>query len=63
MILDFHVILVVGKSLKKNNKYIALNILQIPYDEKNIYHAYKSKHNNERKNQIVLVMITDGDGN
>ena len=51
------------KKFEKNNKYIALNILQIPYDEKNIYHAYKSKHNNERKNQIVLVMITDGDGN
>ena len=51
------------KKFEKNNKYIALNILQIPYDQKNIYHAYKSKHNNERKNQIVLVLITDGDGN
>ena len=51
------------------NKY-DWNDIRFPCDscswkkfEKNIYHAYMSKHNNERKNQIVLVMITDGDGN
>ena len=33
----------------------------MPDNEKNICHVYKSKHNHERKNQVVLLMITDGE--
>ena len=29
--------------------------------EKNTIHVYKSKHNHTRKNQVVLLMITDGE--
>ena len=46
---------------EKNNETVALNILQVPHDEKNITHVYKSKHNHTRKNQVVLLMITDGE--
>ena len=60
-----------GKSLKKNkaidwkkfeqnNKTTALNILFVPYNTKTIRLAYKSKYNHKRKNQVVLLMITDG---
>ena len=38
-----------------------MNILQVPHEEKNIIHVYKSKHNHARKNQVVLLMITDGE--
>ena len=48
------------KKFEKNNDTIALNILQVPHEEKNIIHAYKTKYNHTRKNQIVLLMITDG---
>ena len=33
----------------------------MPDNEKNICHVYKSKHNHERKNQVVLLMINDGE--
>ena len=46
--------------MKKNNESIALNILQVPHDEKNIFNVCKSKHNHKRKNQVVLLVITDG---
>ena len=49
------------KKIEKNNETIALNILQVPHNEKNITHVYKSKHNHTRKNQVVLLMITDGE--
>ena len=48
------------KRFDKNNETIALNILFIPHDEKTINLTYKSKYNRERKNQVVLLMITDG---
>ena len=51
------------KELKKfelNNKSIALNILFLPYNTKKIRPAYKSKHNFNRENQVILLMITDG---
>ena len=38
------------KKFEKNNETIALNILQVPHEEKNIIHAYKSKCNHTRKN-------------
>ena len=47
------------KILEKNNETVALNILQVPHDEIKITHAYKWKYNNTRKNQVVLLMITD----
>ena len=46
-----------------NNKPIALNILYVPYNTIQIKQAYISKHNNERDNQVNLLMITDGTGN
>ena len=46
--------------LEQNNKTIALNILYLPYNTEEIRHAYKSKYNKERKNQVILLMITDG---
>ena len=32
----------------------------MPYNTEKIRHAYKSKHNLKRKNQVILLMITDG---
>ena len=46
-----------------NNKTIALNILYVPYNTKEIKQAYISKHNDERDNQVNLLMITDGSTN
>ena len=48
------------KNFELNNKSIALNILYVPYNTKEIRHAYKSKHNLHRENQVILFMITDG---
>ena len=45
---------------ESNNKSIAVNILFVPYDAEEIRLAYKSKHNFKRKNQVILLMITDG---
>ena len=47
--------------MKKNNDTIALNILQVPHNERNIIHVYKSKHNHTCKSQVGLLMITDGE--
>ena len=46
-----------------NNKTIALNILYVPYKTKEIRQAYISEHNDERNNQVNLLMITDGTSN
>ena len=46
-----------------NNETIALNILYVPYNTKEIWQAYISKHNDERDNQVNLLMITDGTSN
>ena len=48
------------KKFESNNKSIAFNILHIPYNAKEIRHAYKSKYNLNRTIQIILLMITDG---
>ena len=53
--------LMIGKILKKKSKSIALNVLYVPEGEKNIRHAYKSKYNLKRENQVILLMITDGE--
>ena len=53
-----------GKDWKKfesNNNSIALNILYVPHNTEKIRHAYKSKYNSIRENQVILLMITDGE--
>ena len=53
-----------GKDWKKfelNNESIALNILYVPHKTKKICLAYKSKHNLTRENQVILLMITNGE--
>ena len=53
-----------GKDWKKfesNNESIALNILHVTYNTEKIRHAYKSKYNLTRQNQVILLMITDGE--
>ena len=46
-----------------NNKAIALNILYVPYNTKEIRQSYISEHNDDRDNQVNLLMITDGTSN
>ena len=52
-----------SKDLKKFelNNEIALNILYVPHNTRKIHVAYKSKHNLTRENQIILLMITNGE--
>ena len=42
------------------NNEVALNILYVPHNTKNINIAYKSKHKLTQKRQIILLMISDG---
>ena len=49
------------KKFESNNESIALNILYVPYNTKEIRHAYKSKYKLKHKNQVILSMITDGE--
>ena len=42
---------------------IALNILYLPYNIKQIKQAYISKYNNERDSGVNLLMITDETSN
>ena len=49
------------QKFERNNKTIALNVLYIPHNTKTIRVAYRSKHNNKRKKQVILLMITDGE--
>ena len=48
------------KKFEQNNKTIALNILYVTYNTKQIKPAYISKYNNKRDNRVILLMITDG---
>ena len=48
------------KKFELNNE-VALNILYAPHNTRKIHVAYKSKHNLTRENQIILLMITDGE--
>ena len=56
----FHRIKKTGKT-ESNNKSIALNTLYVPYNTEEIRHACNSKHNLNRENQVILLMITDGE--
>ena len=49
------------KIFESNNKSIALNILYVPHNTEKIRHAYKSKYNLTHENQVILLMITDGE--
>ena len=48
------------KRFELNNKSIALNILYVPHNTEEMRHAYKSKNNLKHKNQVIILMITDG---
>ena len=49
------------EKFEQNNKTIALNILYVPHNKKEIGVAYRSKYNGKRENQVVLLMITNGE--
>ena len=44
-----------------NNKNVALNMLYVSFNTKKIEIAYKSKYNLIRDNQIILLMISNGE--
>ena len=48
------------KKFEQNNKAIARNILFVPHNTETIRIACKPKYNRKRKNQVVLLMITEG---
>ena len=47
------------KKFEQNNKDIALNVLFVPLDKKEIEIAYTSKYNYKHKNQVILLIIAD----
>ena len=47
------------KKSEQNNKEIDLNVLFVSHDKKEIELSYKSKYNQKRKKQVILLMITD----
>ena len=49
------------KKIESNNKSVALNILYGHHTTEQIRHEYKSKYNLERENQVILLMIIDGE--
>ena len=48
------------KKFESNNKSIALNVLYVPHNTEEIRHAYKSRYNVNRKNQVILLIIING---
>ena len=47
------------KKFEQNNKEIALNILFVLHNKKEISHAYISKYNHKCEKQVILLVITD----
>ena len=47
------------KKFEQNNKEIALNVLFIPHNKKEIEIAYKSKYNYKHKKQVILLINAD----
>ena len=47
------------QKFEQNNKTIALNILHVKHNTKKICVPYRSKHNNKRRKQVILLMIGD----
>ena len=48
------------KKFESNNE-VALNIIYVPYNTKQINIAYKSKNNLTQKKEIILLMVSDGE--
>ena len=49
------------KTFESNNKSIVLNIFYVPHNTEEIRHGYKSEYNSNRQNQVIFLMITDGE--
>ena len=49
------------KKFESSYKSIPLNILYVTHNTKEIKHAYKSKYNLKCENQVILLMVTDGE--
>ena len=49
------------QKFEQNNDTIAFNILYVKHNIKKISVVYRSKHNNTRKKQVILLMIGDGE--
>ena len=49
------------KKFQLNNSSIVPNVFFVPYGTETIRLAYKSTHNLKRENQVILIMITDGE--
>ena len=60
--IDFPATISDYKIFEKNNEDIALNILYVPNNTEEIRPEYISKYNFDRKNQVTLLKITDGNG-
>ena len=50
------------KKFEQNNKEIALNVLFVPHNKKEVEPAYTSKYNYKRKKQVILLQIKIIDG-
>ena len=59
--IDFPAEIKEWKRFERNNTTIAPNILFIPHNEKTINLACKSKYNRKREDQVVLLMLTNGE--
>ena len=49
------------QKFEQNNKTIALNVLHVNHNTNKTFVTYRSKHNNKRKKQVILLMIGDGE--
>ena len=49
------------EKFESNNKSIALNILHVSHNTKEIRHAYVSKYDLEHGNLVIFLNITDGE--
>lgn len=49
------------KKTESKNQTIALNIFFVQNNKEEIKQAYISKHKSERKDKVILLMITDGE--
>ena len=47
------------EEFEQNNTSIALNVLFVSYNSEEIKLAYKSRYNNRRKNNVILLMTND----
>ena len=47
------------EEFEQNNTLIALNVLFVSYNSEEIKLACKSRYNNKRKDQVILLMIND----